>query len=249
MYQPVLLLYELQDADSHHDFNSVIMGHDEKERQKEKEREREKEKDDVRGSFIFRNPSRESNDRGCSNESSTISLTDRDKIGISSSTSSSSPRKKDIHCIGNKSVLRQMFQEADAATIAIKTRTSSPPPPYTSLSPISTSVVSSSLSLASYNGKKNSMEDLILSPSPSKDEIYNIQKSEFNIKMNLSDDELMKDNKFLNITVYENRPLISYVTLMYENYKGKKLLGFEHGMDENGHVVVVNFPKHPITGK
>ena len=236
LYQPVLLLYELQDS-ANQNLNTRANRPDEEENEKEKEKEKEKEneKEDTR-SLILRDPSCERSDRWL-----TTSL-------FSSSTSS--PRKKD-NLPGNKSVLRQMLEDADSASTIAKQRSdSSPPPPSVSLSSPSVSAVSSSTSLASFAGKKFSTENFTLSPIASKDGIFDFQRNESR------DDSEQRTNMgqnipldILPIRVYENRPLVSYVTLLYETFNGKKLLGFEHGMDELGRVIFINFPKHPGTGK
>ena len=236
LYQPVLLLYELQDS-KNQNLNSAVDKHDEKEKENEneKEKEREKEKDDSR-SLILRDPS----------------LDKSDKFHITSIFTSSSPRKKDM-LLGNKSALRQMLEDADSASVIAKQRSdSSPPLPSTSLSSPTVSAVTSFTSLASFGGKKYSADNFnfILSPAVSKDVLFDFQRKEsqdereqkFEFEQNIAID-------ILPIRVYENRPLLSYVTLVYEIYNGKKLLGFEHGMDELGRVIFVNFPKHPGTGK
>jgi hypothetical protein len=55
--------------------------------------------------------------------------------------------------------------------------------------------------------------------------------------------------EYTRIEIYEKRPLILYIPLQYESYQGNRLLGVEHGIDEKGRLVVVNFAKHPKTGE
>jgi hypothetical protein len=55
--------------------------------------------------------------------------------------------------------------------------------------------------------------------------------------------------EYTRIEIYEKRPLILYIPLQYESFQGNRLLGVEHGIDEKGRLVVVNFAKHPKTGE
>jgi hypothetical protein len=55
--------------------------------------------------------------------------------------------------------------------------------------------------------------------------------------------------EYSRIEIYEKRPLILYIPLQYEIYKGNRLLGMEHGIDGQGRLMVREFAKHPETGE
>lgn len=50
------------------------------------------------------------------------------------------------------------------------------------------------------------------------------------------------------IKIFEVRFTITYITLNYETTCKRRMLGFEHNLDENGRVVIIGFMRHPDTG-
>lgn len=50
------------------------------------------------------------------------------------------------------------------------------------------------------------------------------------------------------IKIFEVRFTVTYVTLTYDTSSSRRLLGFEHNLDENGRVVITDFLRHPETG-
>jgi hypothetical protein len=50
------------------------------------------------------------------------------------------------------------------------------------------------------------------------------------------------------VKIFEVRFPTAYITLNYEKTCRRRMLGFEHNLDENGRIVIVGFMRHPDTG-
>ena len=164
-----------------------------------------------------------------------------DEDNSSPPTDASSKSLKRVNSMANKSVLKQMFEDADALAIAKQRTNSSSPPPYNLNTLKPTDSQSDSIKSLASNAsttRRNSMDSISNTSILGNENTENTNRNE----------NQKEEEPLLSIKIYENRPIMTYVTLNYETYNSKKLLGIEHGSDENGNIIVVNFPRHPATG-
>ena len=50
------------------------------------------------------------------------------------------------------------------------------------------------------------------------------------------------------VKIFEVRFTTAYITLNYDTTCKRRMVGFEHNLDENGRVVIIGFMRHPDTG-
>jgi hypothetical protein len=68
----------------------------------------------------------------------------------------------------------------------------------------------------------------------------------------LSESASVEENSHLPpmmaVKIFEVRFPTAYITLKYETTCRRRMLGFEHNLDEYGRVVIIGFMRHPDTG-